>query len=165
MRKFYFLLLSAGACNSAFAQQNLSPSVMAAGGGVSKFNDIELEWTLGEFFTGTSGSYNNMYTAGFQQPLLNNQLLKQGKLNLGTVSIFPNPVHDVININFGLNKSETIKIVLTDVYGKTLLQKNITIKTNTAKIPIQQFASGNYFMTLYNIEGNVTNVFKIIKLN
>ena len=165
MRKFYFVLFAIVAGISAYAQQNLSPSVMAAGGGVSKFNDIELQWTLGEFFTGTSDSYTNMYTVGFQQPLLNKQPLTQGKLNLGTVSIFPNPVHDVININFPLIKSETIKLILSDVYGKALLQKNIPIKTNTVKIPVQQFASGNYFMTLYNTEGNVINVFKIIKLN
>ena len=165
MRKFYFLFLSAIACTTAFAQQNVSPSVMAAGGGVSKYNDIELEWTLGEFFTGTSSAYNNMYTAGFHQPLLNKQPFKQDNLQTGTVTVFPNPVKDVINLNFQLAKSAMVKMVLTDVNGKALLERNLQSKANIARIPVQQFVAGNYFITLYDDKGIVTNIFKIIKLN
>ena len=164
MRKFYFLLVSALAWTSAFAQQNVSPSVLAAGGGVSKYNDIELEWTLGEFFTGTSSVYNNLYTAGFHQPMLNKQPFKDN-LNEGTVTVFPNPVKDVINLNFQLSKSTIVKMVLTDVNGKALLERNLQSKANIARIPVQQFVAGNYFITLYDAHGIVTNVFKIIKLN
>lgn len=164
MRKFYFLLVSALACTSAFAQQNVSPSVLAAGGGVSKYKDIELEWTLGEFFTGTSSAYNNLYTAGFHQPMLNKQPFKDN-LPAGTVTVFPNPVKDVINLNFQLAQSTMVKMVLSDINGKALLERNLQSKANIARIPVQQFVAGNYFITLYDETGTVTNVFKIIKLN
>lgn len=163
--KLYVFLLAAVVCTSAHAQQNLSPTVMAAGGGVSKYNDIELEWTLGEFFTGTSSAYKNMYTAGFQQPLLNKQPLQISDVKLGTVSIFPNPVKDFINIHFKLTNEEPINMVLTDVYGKTLLQKSIVTKSNTSKLPVQQLIAGNYYLSLYDAKGNITNMFKIIKIN
>ena len=165
MRKFYFLLLGTAAYTAAVAQQHVSPSVLAAGGGVSKYNNIELEWTLGEFFTGTSGSSNNLYTAGFHQPILNKQPFKPDKLNAGTITVFPNPVRDVINIHFQLPKTENIKMVLTDVNGKALLENAMLTKTNTVRMPMQQFGPGNYFITLYDNKGNVTNTFKIIKLN
>ncbi len=159
------LILAALVVSVSNAQVNFSPTVIAAGGGVSKFNNIELEWTLGEFSTGTTSIYDKMYTAGYQQPTIAKQLFKDGDIKIGSVHIFPNPVQDFINVDFALIKSETIKMVLSDVNGIILLKRTVSAKINTIKIPVQAIIAGNYYLSLFDTNGNLTNIFKIIKVN
>lgn len=165
MNKVCMLILAAFTFLNSTAQINVSPTVLAAGGGVSKFNNIELAWTLGESFVGSSTAYTKMYTAGFQQPTLNKQLIANADVKIGSVSIFPNPVKDMINIHFDLIKQENIRMILSDANGKVLLETAVTAKLNTAYIQIKKFIAGTYYLSLYDAKSNVTNIFKIIKIN
>ena len=67
MKKALFLLfiLSWAVCIHA---QSLSPSVLPASGGYFNAGGNSLSWTMGETFTTTLSSTNNILTQGFQQP-------------------------------------------------------------------------------------------------
>src|SRR5687768_17317651 len=50
--------------------QSLSPKVIASSGGFYTSGGVTLSWTLGETFTTTLSSPNNILTQGFQQPYI-----------------------------------------------------------------------------------------------
>ena len=79
--------------------------------------------------------------------------------DLSKIEVFPNPVKDVVTINF--NNVKTDKIVLTDVIGKELFTlENIQGKTS---INIASYRAGVYFLNVY-AEGN-TVTYRINKID
>ena len=72
-------------------------------------------------------------------------------------SIYPNPTTDKINIDFADNEIQQIKI--SDLTGKTILEKN-TFKKNQA-IDLSDFKSGTYIFSMQTAEGIITR--KIMK--
>ncbi|MEM6686929.1 MAG: T9SS type A sorting domain-containing protein [Bacteroidota bacterium] len=73
---------------------------------------------------------------------------------LETLSVYPNPVKDIININ---STSNLIKAELHNINGQLVLskEKNLTI------IPVNRLPSGMYMLTLYS--ENAQKTIKILK--
>jgi hypothetical protein len=83
-------------------------------------------------------------------------------LNKKIFSIYPNPTHSSINIDFNSeNNKNEIKIV--DLVGKVVFEKTVIMSANNKKIIISlnDFSSGIYFL-LINQEGKTSST-KIIK--
>jgi len=68
--------------------------------------------------------------------------------NLGDVqsTIYPNPVQDVMNIDYTLTSNQTMKIQLVNVLGEVVYSKEVagTTGMNHVKINVRNFASGLY---------------------
>ncbi len=63
-------------------------------------------------------------------------------------NIFPNPAHDLLNVNIESNIADKVSILITDASGKTvkLLSINITNGSNNIQINIAALSTGNYFI-------------------
>lgn len=72
--------------------------------------------------------------------------------------IYPNPTKDIININSNEVYADG-QIIVTDLFGKMLLQKPISINKNT--VDVSAFAKGMYLLTI--VTKNYKQVEKIIK--
>jgi len=81
--------------------------------------------------------------------------LPVNKLDL--ISIFPNPIHDVLNIN--LNNSGAQKIVVTSLIGEIITEVEAT--TNQPKLDFSKFNSGIYFLTFYD-KNNKLGIKKVV---
>lgn len=78
-------------------------------------------------------------------------------------NIFPNPVNDILSINFDLSQTQNIAIELTDLTGKLLIEnqkQNINGKS-TLQIDLSTFESGVYVLNI-NFDGVVVSN-KIVK--
>ena len=75
-----------------------------------------------------------------------------------TVSLYPNPSNDLINISF--DKDQLQKIELYDTTGKLLFKKDLN--TNTYALNITNYPSGVYFVRVFN-QNNVFVNKQIIK--
>lgn len=62
------------------------------------------------------------------------------------IQVFPNPANDVINIIFKNNSTQNTEIRLIDLFGKTLLQKQISSKE--FQLDITNFSSGLYVLEI-----------------
>ena len=132
-------------------------------------------WNFGDGVTSTATNPSHTYTANgtynvmlvttnncssdtvYQQVTIlitgveDNDLLK--------IEVFPNPVKDVVTVNF--NKVKADKVVLTDMIGKELFTlENIQDKTS---INIASYKSGVYFLNVY-AEGK-TVTYRINKID
>jgi CHRD domain/Secretion system C-terminal sorting domain len=67
-----------------------------------------------------------------------------------SVKIFPNPMSETLNLDFEANEDFTAQIVLTDLLGRSVFQKNQNVLrgVNALNLNTQQFANGVYFIQL-----------------
>lgn len=160
---------------AARAQTKLTPEIIASGGGVSKFSEIELEWTVGESSIGSVSSTDRFYTIGFHQPILiikvkpEEQTSSQANAQTNSepsshnITVFPNPVKDKLKVELQKTINENITLILSDINGTTLLQKNVFGIMNIAEIPFLQYLPGVYLLRVYDTNKKLINTFKITK--
>lgn len=110
-------------------------------------------WVDNLAFTGTVAvSTNTGSTVGVKEV--------QGTLN--NLSLFPNPVNDVLQINLSLSKAQSITIEMVDVSGRVLYTraKNAAVGDVNEKVDVRNFPKGTY---LIKINGeNVSETKKIV---
>jgi Secretion system C-terminal sorting domain len=144
----------------------LGPTVLSSGGGVNKYSDIELEWTLGESFIGIAKNDAHLYTLGFHQPnRLSHQLLYQSDTNESKISIFPNPVDNILNVQLQLIQQDFITLKLTDVVGRSISEQSVDGKATKAEVSVSDLTSGAYQLQVLDKNGKPISAFKIIKTN
>ena len=166
MRKNTLLLLF-GLCFAAFARsQQLSPSVIASDGGISKASGISLEWTLGETTIESLSTSDRLYTQGFHQPLL---LFKNfqpaGDITLAgyQVSIAPNPVRSILTIHIISLNNEKIYLSLIDMAGRRSPAQVINGRSGMAGVDMSAMNAGIYLLEVRNSANELIKSFKIIK--
>ena len=85
-------------------------------------------------------------------------ILGDNDLIIPTVSLYPNPSNELINISFGEDRLSMIE--LYDITGKLLFKKELN--ANTYALNIANYPSGTYLVKVYNQNNAFLNK-KIIK--
>jgi Secretion system C-terminal sorting domain len=87
--------------------------------------------------------------------------VKEDVLAETTVSIFPNPVSDQLNLLFDLPKpSDAVMVSIIDATGKRVLLKNCdTISKEKVSINVSDLPAGAYMMHVHTDMGMVTKAF------
>lgn len=92
------------------------------------------------------------------------RLYYSNKPNLKVLASSPNPASDVVSITFTLTQADAqnampVNLTTTDVYGRTLFAKSLGSLTSgeyTLEVPLGEFASGTYFLTLTGVGTQAT---------
>ncbi|MFO7756818.1 MAG: T9SS type A sorting domain-containing protein [Bacteroidales bacterium] len=154
-----FLCLSLGA-------QDVEQHVISSAGSfdVSGDNSVSLSWTLGELVVTTAESSDGslILTQGFQQSKL---IIDGIELNpeLGVeVTVYPNPVNEIVNIKFSEQLKGETMIFLSGPDGRLIYNEALKPGVLIREIYMDSYPSGTYFLRIQN--GNKLNVYKIIKL-
>lgn len=111
---------------------------------------------VGDSFSNKAGIYfdynapiiTNNYTTTVQSVLATSEINKENK----TISIYPNPVKDVLNIQF---KNEIIKAEIYDAAGRILI--STSVKGNS--INVSELTKGNYILKLFTKDKTFTQKF------
>jgi hypothetical protein len=83
---------------------------------------------------------------------------------LNQVTVYPNPVTDILNISFDLNKSAATKIEIIDLSGKQVLVLNNEISNGlvTKQINTADFKSGIYIVKTQTENETITKKISVI---
>lgn len=114
--------------------------------------------------TGTqSEASNQIYKVYLHQKATSIRKLTSESLNYFKPIVYPNPAFDHFVVEFNLQKSEMIKIDLTDLNGKLMTQKKQKCTDGLQKIevPMTDLPDGNYIVTISN--GKLKHSLKIMK--
>jgi len=78
------------------------------------------------------------------------------------VSVYPNPATDKVNVILNASKAEMMQITLTDIHGRILFTKEITLSTGEQMIslPVDEYTTGLYLLNISN-EGSFSQNLKI----
>ena len=84
--------------------------------------------------------------------------------NIHSLTVFPNPANEVLNINYSFAHDENVTFQLMDPTGRVLLtESNSGIKNGLKTINVKSINSGIYLLRLLNDKGSVTRKIMIQK--
>jgi hypothetical protein len=123
-------------------------------GGTVAFSIGQIDYTIN---TGTTGSA----AQGVQQPytIINIGLNNETDL-LMSLTLFPNPTTDILNLNIQEYNTEKLSYQLTDAIGKLISEKKIV--ENFTKIELISQVNAIYFLNIIK-NNQIVKTFKIIK--
>lgn len=153
------------------------PAVINVTGGTEVANGYSVQWSVGELtivnqMTSSDSSY--VVTNGFIQPYPGKKATLPAAVplfSLGNIKVFPNPTHDILEINCYQIKSGEISIQLSNQLGQVVYSHEVIVSgpSLVEKINMQGFKKGIYLLYIrklnpdsgeYNIQ---TGSYKIIK--
>lgn len=145
--------------------QNIDHSVLAVAGEVSTGKSVVLEWTLGESFVETVQSPFALYTQGFHQSFIEKNSGSKffGPLLSYRLEVSPNPTLSFLNIKLQKLTDVPLSLIVTDINGKLVLLKNISINSGTLTIDATKFSAGAYFLRMIDGFGNTHGKSTFIK--
>lgn len=163
MKRLIFLLISINLVFSAVAQ--VKQEVIASAGGYNKSSDntISISWTLGETIVPTYVSQDGslILTHGFQQKLIITSIEENIEVPV-TVTVYPNPTSELLNIKFEAPVDKLIQVQIMDGQGRIVINDRIEVSVIQKTINLEDLSPGVYFMRL--VKGTLINVYKIVKL-
>ena len=134
-------------------------SVNASGGGTSNASG-SISYSIGQVVyqsvSNTSGSVSQGVQHAFEISTLS---LEENALNL-SLSAYPNPTHELLNLRVGNYKQEKLSYKLFDFQGKVISEASMHSEVTT--IDMKQLPVATYFVEVHN-EGKKVQTFKIIK--
>jgi hypothetical protein len=145
------------------ASSQYKQDVIASAGGYNTATGISISWTLGETIIPTFKSADNtlILTHGFQQQLIITTV-EENLENLVTVTVYPNPASDNVNIRFEEAIDDEVNLMLINSQGKPVKSLIIEATTIEKQINLQDLAAGVYYLKL--IKGKLSNVYRVVKL-
>ncbi len=76
---------------------------------------------------------------------------------LNSITLYPNPAKDVVNVQCTLNNVQCVSVEVFDVYGKVI--NTVNVVENPTRINVSNLANGMYFVRVTTDEGAVTKTF------
>lgn len=147
----------------AFLNRNHAQEVMSASGGKSTENQVNIEWTIGEAFTGTVDGSSIIISQGFHQPKLTVSSIFEHRLNTITFNAYPNPVRYNLYINAQSDPKDFL-ITILDNYGSIIHQRQHILSRDNKEFNFSDYAPGLYFVRIADASNSrVLKTFKIIK--
>jgi len=103
---------------------------------------MHLDFTMGEFMIESLGS-DPKVTHGFQQPHLSMMVRVVDPLFAGKIKVYPNPVHDVLNV--AIEEEGAFHLVIIDMYGKEILSNEFS---SFKQMNLKQLTPGSYALVI-----------------
>ncbi len=161
MNRNLLFLFACCALNFSMAQ-SLSPEVISSAGSSFTNSSATLDWTVGEPVTSTLNNSNNILSQGFHQPNLLVTAISEAAADY-SVTLFPNPTVDLIQLQILNTLNEIIFIDLHNAEGKLLLSQQINTSSNL-QIDMSKYSTGTYLLSLTNNQEKI-KTYQIIKSN
>ncbi len=91
--------------------------------------------------------------------------LQTEKKSIAVTKMYPNPLHDVFNIQFFAEKNTSIQIEVTDIAGKVIINKKVTIQNGITnyQLNLAALSAGGYIISIKDKEGKKIEKEQLIK--
>jgi len=160
MKKIYFILLFICSSSLLFSQ-NTQQNVIASSGGNIQNSNVNVSWTLGEVVISTLEGSSVILTQGFHQGDYTITSTGYTRLSDITLSLYPNPARDFINVDVKTDKTGSYRVELIDVSGKVLVNK--AFYSNLFKVNLRGFSPSIYYLRITDEKGKFLGSYKILK--
>ncbi len=140
---------------------NVEHNVVASGGGFfTGPNGTSISYTIGEPVIQTLQGANHDLTQGFQQPEdIETYVSEIPGVDYG-ISVFPNPVRDLLTINVEKEMPEKASFGIYDMTGSLIISDKINMQSEEVSLDV--YKSGTYFLRIY-VGSQHIQTFKIVK--
>lgn len=143
-----------------FAQN--SQEIISSSGGFGEGTNSSVSYTIGDIVTETSS--DESLTQGFQQPNISVTEIVEAPFKEISVSVFPNPSVDFVNVK--LSNSETEMIVeLVDSKGAMIEIQLIPKDQAQTQFYLGDLSNGTYYLKTISKNKKYYKSFRIEKIN
>jgi len=159
-----FILLSATLIIAlSVVGQQARQEVIASAGGNNSNGGLSISWTLGEAIVPTFKSQDGqlMLTHGFQQKLILTAV-EEILEAVVEVIVYPNPVSDIVNIQFESPVEREMILFIMDNQGRFVKNDVIEVSAVSRQFNLKDLPAGIYYLKLS--KGKLSNVYKVVKL-
>ena len=80
-----------------------------------------------------------------------------------SVSIFPNPAVEFVNVRFEAPIAKEVKLTVHNVIGNTMELESEVVDEHEIKIRVKDLATGYYLISVKNEHLNLSNTYKFLK--
>lgn len=162
--KFVIVLYCYLAFPIVLLSQEIDPQVLSTSGSSFTTNNIQLDWTLGEMAITSIQNSSLQITQGFHQPYYVITLTKELPIDIGVVSVFPNPTAQQVEVRLDLLEDFPFAAELIDVTGKLIWKQNFQSNTKFFQKDLRALPSGVYFLNLTFDQNRFRKVVKVQKI-
>jgi hypothetical protein len=142
--------------------QSIERSVISSTGAFIEQGSYSLSYTAGQTATETVSSANYILTQGFQQPEDLFTAISEIKNESHTISVYPDPAFDYINIKIKSNNKSNPQIQIFNLTGQAVTDLMTVFTDIDYRINISRLSPGTYMLNVSN--DNFTEVLKIVKI-
>ncbi|WP_397446034.1 CHRD domain-containing protein [Polaribacter sp. R77954] len=154
---FTNLLVNNKVSGLSFDSDNAAINTILDNEGVAIGNSV----TLYHRVIASDGSVSTPSTA-LTLELTRDSALSINDDSVNEFQVYPNPIHDVLNIRMGSNQSSDFSIVLYDISGRSLYNTN-SKENNIVKIDFTSFKTGIYLLNIIDNKDNTAITKKVVK--
>ncbi len=139
--------------------------VIGSTGHVAVQQGLTYAYTVGEVVIVTVGSDKRILTQGFHQPE-HTRIVSVGDPDFANwdISIFPNPVSDVLTVRYSADKGTSLTATVVDMVGKIVLQNQPLSEPDGSTLDCRSWQPGVYFLILQDPVGRGSSTVRIIRL-
>jgi hypothetical protein len=160
MKTFFLPLLLLISIQLARGQTNHLEAVSSAGNSFTG-STIGISWNLGEVMTATFSGADYMFSQGFHQDFSAAPITSSSIVHAtGSVSIYPNPVSDLLNISYEGNGNVQHQVQILTLDGRLLLETNYNTRH---VVNLETYPSGYYIINLIDENKRVLETSKLVK--
>jgi hypothetical protein len=159
MKRLIGFLFGILICMSAYTQE-LNPEVVSSAGDFYTHSSASISFTIGEAIVETYSSSNYILNQGFQQASYTISAIKEVNNSSFIIKLYPNPVHQGFYID---TKIENWTVNIYSVTGQQLYTEKI--QSGLHYIDMSDYALGNYFIKIIDLDKNILGTYKIQKMN
>lgn len=165
MKKIFLLAMVCVFTFQAEAQI-ISNQVLSVSGDHFTSANHSISWTLGETMVNSWFGANNIMTEGFQQTNIFISKINEKQPSKISVSVYPNPSADIINIHFSETNNHTFVIKLFDLSGRQIIHEKKIVQANQSNISLNlsAYASGQYLMVVMDLSNQQQQTFSVQKI-
>ena len=107
--------------------------------------------------------YYRLKQVDFDGKWENSEIVAIERVSLGTINIFPNPVNNMLHINFNNNDDTDYTIFVTNILGEVISETNTIGKSKLTLEIFNQLSGGVYFVKIMDESNNLVKTEKVIK--
>jgi hypothetical protein len=141
--------------------QSITPQVVASSGAHATTSNVQLSWTVGEVAVTTLSGGGGLITQGFHQTYDIATLMDESPDGI-TVSVYPNPATDAINILLN-GTFPPLTVALYDMSGKLMLTSQMRSEESQKGLAIHDLPAGVYMLHIFSFGDTVAHTYRIIK--
>ncbi len=165
MKNWYYiklLLFIAAYTAQIFFTKCIAQDVITSSSGYYETTTISLSWTIGELAVETYANDNIILTQGFNQGNLIITGITEDLLPGFNITVYPNPVKDIINIRTIADNPVRMTAELYNLSGRRLTSE--LIHNGNSQIDIEKLPESEYILRIH-ANKQVIKSLKIIKTN
>ncbi len=140
-----FIIIGGGSIHA----QSSNPEIISSAGDSFQGANMQIDWTLGELAINTLQSPSLLLTQGFHQPVYTITSLAELPVEVGQISVFPNPGSAWLEVLFAFDQNRQVQIQLFDLQGRLLTSNALQGQEFSKRMDIRKFASGHYVLNIF----------------